>query len=473
MKWETVLGLEVHAELSTKTKIFCGCSTEFGAAPNTHVCPICAGMPGALPRLNKAVVERAMKLGIALECDIAPISKFDRKNYFYPDLPNAYQMSQFYAPFCKNGRINNIRIHQIHIEEDAGKLVHDPRIGQTYMDFNRCGIPLLEIVSSPDFCSTEPVSAAQEVIEYLERLREILLYLDISDCKMQEGSMRVDVNLSVRKIGEGFGARTETKNLNSLRAISRAIEYESARHIEILESGGVVTQETRRWDDEAGESYGMRSKENAQDYRYFPDPDLLYLEVDDLWLNKVKKCFPELAHKKRERYIRDYGMSATDAGIITSHKNIAALFESICEKSGEPKEAANLVTGEIMRLMNNNNTLPGELAVDAGKLAALIGLVVNGKINRSAYKEVVEEVFLRNIDPDKYIKEKNLFMASDSSAVEALVDAVVAENPNAVADYKDGKKKAFGFLIGQVMKQMGDAANPALIKDEMIKRLDK
>ena len=417
MIWETVIGLEVHTELSTKSKIFCGCSTSFGSGPNTHVCPGCSGMPGALPVLNRSVVDYALRLGIVLNCEITKHSRFDRKNYYYPDLPGAYQISQLYAPICRNGYLEiesegikkKIGIHQIHMEEDAGKLVHSASGSQqgTFMDFNRCGIPLLEIVSKPDFRS------AAEVIAYLEKLRETLLYLDICDCKMQEGSIRADINLSVRKPGEELGVRTETKNMNSFKAIVRAIEYERERQIEILEDGGQLFQETRRWDDEMGTSYGMRVKANAQDYRYFPDPDLPPLYINDTWLAEIKSTLPELAYQKRERYVRDMGIAESAAEVLTVHKNISNLFEAVSQQSGQPVETANLITGEIMRLMNNANILPEDMTWGksencsyAKKLTTLINFVSGGKINRSAYKETVEAVFLNDIDPESYITEK-------------------------------------------------------------------
>ncbi|MCL2721211.1 MAG: Asp-tRNA(Asn)/Glu-tRNA(Gln) amidotransferase subunit GatB [Treponema sp.] len=472
MNWETVIGLEVHAELSTKSKIFCGCSTSYGSGPNTHVCPVCSGMPGALPVLNRSVLEYAMKLGIALNCNITKNSKFDRKNYFYPDIPNAYQISQLYAPICRDGYLEievdgskkKIGIRQIHMEEDAGKLVHTANESQ--MDYNRCGIPLLEIVSNPDFCN------AAEVIAYLEKLRETLLYLDICDCKMQEGSIRADINLSVRKPGSELGVRTETKNMNSFKAIVRAIEYERERQIETLEDGGQITQETRRWDDEKGTSYGMRSKENAQDYRYFPDPDLPPILIDDKWLLDIKESLPELAYQKRERYIKDFGITLISAAVLTVHKNISDLFEAVALKSGQPTETANLITGEIMRLMNNANILPedlkwGQSTLCPDKLSTLITLVTSGKINRSAYKETVEEVFTNNTDPEKYITEKGLMMVSDDNAVIEAIKTVLAENQDSVTDYKNGKEKVFGFLMGQVMKKLGKGGNPELVKIKM------
>ena len=474
MKWETVIGLEVHAELSTKTKIFCGCSTAFGSGPNTHVCPACSGTPGALPRLNRAVLEYALRLGVALDCAISRHSKFDRKNYFYPDLPNAYQISQLYAPICRDGHLEieadgsrkKIGIREIHMEEDAGKLVHDPKGAATFMDFNRCGVPLLEIVSQPDFRS------GGEVLAYLEKLRETLLYLDVCDCKMQEGSIRADINLSVRQPDGELGTRTETKNMNSFKAIARAIEYERERQIEILEDGGRIIQETLRWDDDKGVSYGMRNKENAQDYRYFPEPDLLPLYIDDAWLESVKANLPELACQKRERYARDWGIAESAAAVLTVHKNISNAFEALSRQSGQPFEAANLITGEIMRLMNNANMLPEDLSIDTEKLSILIRHVTGGKINRSAYKETVEAVFISNADPETYIAEKGLAMISDDRAVAEAIGAVLAENRDSVEDYRSGKVKVFGFLMGQVMKKLGKAGNPDLIKKRLEEALN-
>jgi len=473
MKWETVIGLEVHAELSTKSKIFCACTTTYGGEPNTHVCPVCAGMPGVLPRLNRSVVEYALRLGIALNCSITRHCKFDRKNYFYPDLPKAYQVSQLYEPICKeghleievDGRKKKIGIREIHMEEDAGKLIHDPRNAGTFMDFNRCGVPLLEIVTHPDF------SGAEEVLAYLEKLRETLLYLDVCDCKMQEGSIRADINLSVRQSGGELGTRTETKNMNSFKAIGRAIEYETERQIDILEDGGQIVQETRRWDDDKGTSSGMRSKENAQDYRYFPEPDLLPIDIDDEWLARVKDNLPELAAQKRERYCRDLGISAYEAQVLTVHKNICDLFETIARQSKQPVEAAHLITGEIMRLMNNANILPEDLTIDADKLSTLIALVTDGKINRNAYKETIEAVFTHNVDPAQYIAEKGLNMINDDSAVIEAAKAVVAENQDTVAEYRAGKEKVFGFLMGQVMKKLGGKGNPDMIKKILTEQL--
>jgi aspartyl-tRNA(Asn)/glutamyl-tRNA(Gln) amidotransferase subunit B len=429
------------------------------------------------------VVEYALRVGLALNCQITKHSKFDRKNYFYPDLPKAYQVSQLYMPICKDGWLEiegtnqeakRIRIREVHMEEDAGKLLHDA--GHTCMDFNRCGVPLLEIVSQPDF------SSADEVVAFLEKLRETLLYLDICDCKMQEGSLRADVNLSIRTPGGELGTRTETKNMNSFKAIGRAIEYETARQIEILENGGSVFQETRRWDDDRGLSYGMRSKENAHDYRYFPEPDLLPLDISEAWLDEVRKSLPEMAWQKRERYIKEYGLLAKQAAVLTAHGNIAALFEAVLQESGEATESANLLTGEIMYLMNQNNTPVEELSltkevnsaqhfIDAGKLATLVRLVTDKQINRNTYKEAIEAVFLDDVEPEAYIKERGLLMVSDDSAVTEVVGRVIAANPGAVDDYRAGKAKAFGFLMGQAMRELGGSANPELVKEVLERSL--
>ena len=468
-EWETVIGLEVHAELSTESKMFCSCTVAFGGAPNTHVCPVCLGMPGTLPVMNRNVVDYALRLGIALGCEINRNCKFDRKNYFYPDLPKAYQVSQLYIPICRDGNLEiesdgkkkDIRVREIHMEEDAGKLIHDNASHSTIMDFNRCGVPLLEIVTEPDFRSSS------EVLAYLEKLREILLYLDICDCKMQEGSMRVDINLSVRRIDGELGVRTEMKNLNSFKAIGRAIECEAARQVKILDKGGYIEQETRRWDDDAGESYAMRSKENTQDYRYFPEPDLLPIYIDDEWLRVAKQSIPEMAHEKRERYTRNYGLSEYEAAVITGNTNISELYEDVLKQSGEPLESARLITGEIMRLLNQTNTPPEELSVDSHKLSALVTYVTAGKINRNAYKEAIEAVFTRSVDPQLYIEQNGLMMQSDSSVIDEIVRKIITEYPEAVAEYLGGKEKTFGFLMGQVMRQLGGSGNPEIVRKKL------
>lgn len=473
MKWETVIGLEVHVELLTQSKIFCGCSAKFGGEPNTRLCPVCTGMPGSLPILNKLVLEYAMRLGIALGCEISRNCKFDRKSYFYPDLPKAYQISQLYAPILRDGQLEidvdglkkAIRLREIHMEEDAGKLIHGES-DETQMDFNRCGVPLLEIVSQPDFRSSG------EVLSYLEKLREILLYLGISDCKMQEGSLRADVNLSVRQPGGELGVRTEMKNLNSFKAIGRAIEYESARQIDILDDGGKIAQETRRWDDVKGESFSLRAKEDAHDYRYFPEPDLLPISISDEWIEQVRQNLPELAHQKRKRYISEYGLSEFEAGVITNHKNISDLYEDISAHSNIPLESARLVTGEVMRLMKQTNTLPEDLSLDGCKLATLVTLVSEGKINRNAYKQTIEEVFINDVEPETYISQNGLLMQSDSGALAETISSVIAKHASAVSDYRNGKDKAFGFLMGQVMKTLGGTANPSLVKEALKQELE-
>lgn len=466
MNYQTVVGLEVHVELATKTKIFCGCTTEFGGEPNTHVCPVCSGMPGVLPVLNKKVVDFAIRAGLALNCDITRVNKFDRKNYFYPDLPKAYQVSQLYLPICRNGKVEievdgekkHIGIHEIHMEEDAGKLVHDPWDDCTLVDYNRCGVPLLEIVSEPDFRS------ADEVIAYLTKLRDTLMYLGVSDCKMQEGSMRADVNISVMPVGASrFGTRTELKNMNSFKAIYRAINFETARQIEILENGGKVVQETRRWDANKDATFAMRSKENAQDYRYFPEPDLLPVEIGEDWIQYTRDNMPELPGAKRARYVSEYNLSEYDASVLTSDRDIARVFEAVVDICGNPREACNMVTGEMMKLMSETSTLPEELEIDAAKIAAIIEMITSGKINRNVAKDVFEEVFKNNVDPVKYVEDNSLGMLKDDSLVEKTIEEVLANNAKSVEDYRSGKEKAFGFLVGQTMKALKGKADPQTV----------
>ena len=474
MNYQMVVGLEVHVELSTKSKIFCSCTTEFGGEPNTHVCPVCSGMPGVLPVLNKKVVDFAIRAGLATNCEITRYNKFDRKNYFYPDLPKAYQVSQLYLPICRNGKVEievegekkYIGIHEIHMEEDAGKLVHDPWDDCTLVDYNRCGVPLLEIVSEPDFRS------ADEVIAYLTKLRETMMYLGVSDCKMQEGSMRADVNISVMPMGSTkFGTRTEMKNMNSFKAIYKAINYEANRQIELLESGGVVTQETRRWDDNKDASFAMRSKENAQDYRYFPEPDLLPIEISDEWIQKTVDNMPELPEAKRARYMSEFGLSEYDASVITAERQIAYIFEDATKICGKPKEVCNYVMGELMRLMSETGTHAEELEMDPAKIAEIIELVTSGKINRTAAKEVFEAVFKENVDPDKYIEEHDLVMVDNSDEVEAIITQVINDNPKSIEDLKAGKAKARGFLVGQTMKALKGKANPQTVNKILDEKL--
>ncbi len=476
-QYETVIGLEVHVELATKTKIFCGCSTEFGGKPNSHTCPVCTGMPGSLPVLNKQVVEYAAAVGIATNCTITQNCKFDRKNYFYPDNPQNYQISQLYQPICRNGHIDietesgvkkSIGIHEIHMEEDAGKLVHDEWGESSLVDFNRSGVPLIEIVSEPDMRS------AEEVIAYLEKLRLIVQYLGASDCKLQEGSMRADVNLSVREVGATeFGTRTEMKNLNSFKAIARAIEGERERQIDLIEAGEKVVQETRRWDDTKEYSYAMRSKEDAQDYRYFPEPDLVPIIISDEWLDEIKKNQPEFRDEKFARYVSEYKLPEYDADILTGNKHLADLFEATTAICNNPKKVSNWLMVETMRLMKENEMEPEQLKFSPENLAKLIDLAENRVINSSVAKEVFEKIFNEDIDPEKYVEENGLKNDTDDGALKETIEKIVANNPQSVEDYHSGKKKAIGFLVGQTMKATQGKADPGMINQILKEILDK
>lgn len=465
-QYETVIGLEVHVELATKTKIFCGCSTAFGAAPNTHTCPVCTGMPGSLPVLNKKVVELALSVGLAADCEINRICKFDRKNYFYPDNPQNYQISQLYLPICHDGGIEietaagtkTIGIHEIHMEEDAGKLIHDEWEDCSLVDYNRSGVPLIEIVSEPDMRS------AEEVIAYLEKLRLIIQYLGASDCKLQEGSMRADVNLSVREAGTSrFGTRTEMKNLNSFKAIGRAIEAERERQTELLEAGKPVIQETRRWDDNKEYSYAMRSKEDAQDYRYFPDPDLVPVIISDEWIERIKAAQPEFRTEKLKRYRKEFGIPDYDAQILTSSKKLADLFEAATQICKKPKKVSNWLMVETLRLLKEAGQEPEDISFSPENLAKLVLLTEEGVINSSVAKDVFSKIFAENIDPERYVEENGLKTIGDTDALRDTVREIVAANPQSVADYKGGKKKVFGFLVGQTMKAMKGKADPSAV----------
>ena len=475
-QYETVIGLEVHVELATKTKIFCACSTAFGGAPNTHTCPVCTGMPGSLPVLNKQVVEYALAVGLATNCQIHQYCKFDRKNYFYPDNPQNYQISQLYLPICHDGGVEIetaggkkiIGIHEIHMEEYAGKLVHDEWEDCSLVDYNRSGVPLIEIVSEPDMRS------AEEVIAYLEKLRQIIQYLGASDCKLQEGSMRADVNLSVREVGaEKFGTRTEMKNLNSFKAIAHAIEGERERQIELIEAGRNVIQETRRWDDNKESSFTMRSKEDAQDYRYFPDPDLTPVVISDEWIAEVKARQPELRSEKLERYKKEFDVPDYDAQIITNSKHMADLFEAATAICKKPKKVSNWLMGETLRLLKENNMDPEDLSFAPENLAKLVDLADDGTVNSSVAKEVFEQIFKENVDPEVYIEEHGLKTVNDEGALKATIEQIVSENPQSVADYKGGKKKAIGFLVGQTMKAMKGKADPASVNKILKEILDQ
>ena len=472
-QYETVIGLEVHVELATKTKIFCGCSTAFGGAPNTHTCPVCTGMPGSLPVLNKQVLEYAVAVGLATNCDITRYCKFDRKNYFYPDNPQNYQISQLYLPICRNGKVEietekgkkYVGIHEIHMEEDAGKLVHDEWNDCSLVDYNRSGVPLIEIVSEPDMRS------AEEVIAYLEKLRMTIQYLGASDCKLQEGSMRADVNLSIREAGAAeFGTRTEMKNLNSFKAIARAIERERERQIDLLESGEKVIQETRRWDDNKGESYAMRSKEDAQDYRYFPDPDLVPIEVDEAFLDRIRERQPEFREEKMARYKEEFDIPEYDIDIITGSKRMADLFEATVALGAQPKKVSNWLMVETLRLLKENDMEPEDIRFSPEHLAALIAMADKKEINSSVAKEVFDEIFKSDVDPAKYVEEKGLKTVNDEGALRKTVEEVIANNPQSVQDYKSGKEKAIGFLVGQTMKAMKGKADPGMI-NKMLKEL--
>ncbi len=469
-QYETVIGLEVHVELATRTKIYCSCSTEFGGAPNTHTCPVCTGMPGSLPVLNKKVVEYAVAIGLATNCEITRVCKFDRKNYFYPDNPQNYQISQLYLPIARNGYVEieagstkkKIRIHEMHMEEDAGKLIHDEWDDTSLVDYNRSGVPLVEIVSEPDMRS------ADEVIAYLEKLRTIIQYLGASDCKLQEGSMRADVNLSVRETGAKlFGTRTEMKNLNSFKAIARAIEGERERQIELLEAGKSVVQETRRWDDNKESSYAMRSKEDAQDYRYFPEPDLVPIVISDQWLEQIRARQPELRSEKLERYKKEFDIPEYDAEIITGSRHMADLFEKASAICGKPKKVSNWLMVETLRLLKDRGMEPEDLAFSPENLAKLVNLTESRAINSSVAKEVFEKIFAEDVDPEVYVEEHGLKTVNDEGALEEALKKVIADNPQAVEDYRGGKEKALGALVGQTMKAMKGKADPGTVNQKL------
>ncbi|WP_129721332.1 Asp-tRNA(Asn)/Glu-tRNA(Gln) amidotransferase subunit GatB [Xylanivirga thermophila] len=474
--YETVIGLEIHAELSTHSKVFCGCTTEFGGQPNTHCCPICTGMPGVLPSVNKRAVEYAIKAGLALNCNIAEYSKMDRKNYCYPDLPKAYQISQFDLPLCYGGYLNievdgqvkRIGINRIHLEEDAGKLVHDQSETESFVDYNRCGVPLIEIVTEPDMRSPE------EGRIFLEKVKSILEYIEVSDCKMEEGSLRCDVNVSVRPRGQKeFGIRTEMKNLNSFRAAYRAMEYESRRHIQVLGEGGTIGQETRRWDDALGKSYTMRTKEEAQDYRYFPEPDLVPIVVDRAWVEKLKGELPELPDDKKMRYVDEYGLPEYDAGVLTSSKEVARFFEETVKLYDNPKTVSNWVMGDLLRLLKDRGIEMAEVKITPEGLIDLIKLVDKGVISISIGKTVFEEMFDTGKDAETIVDEKGLKQISDEGALREIVKDVLSNNPKSIEDYKAGKKKAMGYLVGQTMKATKGKANPQMVNKILKEELDR
>ena len=474
--YELIVGLEVHAELSTKTKIFCSCGAEFGAEPNTHICPVCMALPGALPVLNEKVVEYAVKAGLATNCEIEKNSKNDRKNYFYPDLPKSYQISQFDKPLCNygyieieddNGNPKKIRILRIHIEEDAGKLNHNEFGAGTLVDLNRAGVPLIEIVSEPDFRSTG------EVDRYLKKLKSILQYIDVSDCKMQEGSFRADVNVSVHKKGEPFGTRTEMKNINSFKSITRLIDYEKERQIYELEHGNTIEQETRRWDDLEGRTFSMRNKEDSQDYRYFPEPDLVAIKLSDEYIENIRKELPEMPESRKERYMNKYGISEKDSNSITASKYLSDFFEKAGEIANDYKSVCNWLNSDIARILNEKEMEPEEIPFTAEELAEMVTLINKGTISTSIGKKVLDELFENHKSPSKIIEEKGWVQISDKSAIKEVVLKVLAENAQSVADYKAGKDRALGFLVGQAMKQTKGKANPKMLNEMFLSELNK
>ncbi len=473
--YEIVIGLEVHAELSTNTKIFCNCPTSFGAKPNTQVCPICMAMPGTLPVLNEKVVEYAVKAGLATNCKIETNSKNDRKNYFYPDLPKSYQISQYDKPLCIDGNIEiettngskKIGITRIHIEEDAGKLNHDDLSGGSLIDLNRAGVPLIEIVSEPDMRS------AEDAEQYLRKLKSILEYIEVSDCKMEEGSLRADVNVSVHKKGDKkFGQRTEMKNMNSFRSISRAIEYEAQRQIDVIESGGKIVQETLRWDEVSGKTFSMREKEDAQDYRYFPDPDLVAIRLSDEYIQNIKNNLPELPESRKKRYLEEYKLSEKDAKIIISSKYLSDLFEKASKICGNTKAVGNWIISDISRILNETEMEPIAIPFDANQLAKLVMLIDKGTISSSIGKKVLEELFENPRDPEEIIKEKGWIQISDESIIKDIVLKILEANPQSIIDYKAGKDRALGFLVGQAMKETKGKANPQMLNKMFIQEIN-
>ena len=474
--YEMIIGLEVHCELSTKTKIFCSCPTDFGGEPNTHCCPICMALPGTLPVLNEKVVEYAVKAGLATNCSIAKNSKNDRKNYFYPDLPKAYQISQYDLPLCYDGYVTidtpdgekKIRLERIHIEEDAGKLNHDEYGRGSFVDLNRAGVPLIEVVSRPDLRS------AEEVESYMRKLKSIFEYIEVSDCKMQEGSLRADVNVSVRKKGsEKLGTRTEMKNMNSFRSIVRAVEYEANRQIELIEEGGTVTQETLRWDDVSGKTFPMRDKEDAQDYRYFPDPDLAPIRLSDEYIENIRKNLPELPESRRKRYLNDYELSEKAANFTVQSKYYSNLFEDAIKVCNNPKSVSNMIMSDIARILNEKEEEPDEIPFTGEDLGELVKLIDDGKISSAIAKKVLEEMFENPKKPSKIVEEKGWIQISDEGEIKKIVLEILENNPQSIADYKAGKDRALGYLVGQAMKATKGKANPQLLNKLFLEELNK
>lgn len=462
---KATIGCEVHAELKTNTKLFCGCINEFGGASNTHCCPVCSGFPGVLPVLNRRAVEYTVRAGLALGCEINGFSKWDRKNYFYPDLPKAWQTSQYDLPLCVGGYVEfpfdgqtkRVRLNRIHLEEDAGKLVHDG--GVSLVDYNRCGVPLIEIVTEPDMHS------AEEVVAFLTALKSILKYTGVSDVKMQEGSLRCDVNLSVAEDGAPLGTRTETKNLNSFRSVARAIAFETRRQIDVIESGGTVEQETRRFDDNKGVGYAMRSKEDAHDYRYFPEPDLPPVTFTDAQLDGIRAEIPTLPAARVKTYTEKYGLPAYDAEVLTADKDVADLFERVVENGIEPKKASNFIMSETLRLAKSSGSDDVELKVTAEQLYAILKMSADGELNNLAAKSLLAEVWGSAADPRETARRLNLVQSNDAGAIKQIFDGVIAANPKQTADFLAGNDKLRGYFVGQVMRAAGGKANPKIIND--------
>lgn len=476
MEYDVVIGLEVHSELKTKTKVFCSCKNEFGSEPNTNCCPVCIGLPGALPVINKQAVLYAIKAGVALNCKINEVAIMERKNYFYPDMPKAYQISQMVKPSCvggglnvvdKDGNTKFIRLDNIHLEEDAGKLVHDERLGGTLVDYNRCGVPLIEIVTMPD------MSSADEAVQFLENLKSVLQYLEISDCKMEEGSLRCDVNISLKPKGsEKLGIRAELKNLNSFRSVARAIEYEIKRQSEILDEGGVVVQETRRWDDNAGRSYTMRGKENSQDYRYFPDPDLLPIIVEQKYVDEIKSNMPVLRQELKQKYIEKLGLTEYDADIITADLNLKNFFESVIAKFDKPKFVCNYILTNVLKKVKDGGAEDVIIPINPDNFAKLMELYDGGKISQASTKEVFEIIWENDRDCEEIINEKGLFQNNDEGELKTMIEGLINEFPQSVADYKAGNAKALSFFVGQLMKRTQGKANPGLANKILKELLD-
>lgn len=478
MKYETVVGLEVHTELKTKSKIFCGCSTEFGGDQNTHVCPVCLGLPGVLPVLNKKVVEYALRVGLALNCEIVKFNKFDRKNYYYPDLPKNFQTSQYDLPICLNGHLDvevdgqtrRIRITRIHMEEDAGKLVHSGNTISTSdssnVDYNRTGVPLLEIVSEPD------IRSGAEARAYVEKLRSILKYLDVSDVRMEEGSLRCDANISVRLMGETkLGTKTEIKNMNSLTALQKGVEYEAIRQAEALEDGEAIVQETRTWDDAKGQTLSMRKKEAENDYRYFPEPDLVPIVISDEMIEAARQSLPELPDAKQARFVEQYGLSDEDSVTLTALRETADYLDAAVKAGADAKTAANWMLGDLSKMVNENNLTFAQAPVSPENLVAMIGLIDKGTISGKIAKKVIVSMWETGKDPDTIVKEQGLVQITDTGAIEAIVKEVIVNNPKSVEDFNSGKGKAIGFLVGQVMKASKGRANPGVVNELLQKYL--